>query len=252
MILTLAARELRSLFLSPLAWAILAAVQFVVAWLFLVQVDAYTSIQARLATIDGAPGVTAVIVGQVTGNVAFIFTLIVPILTMRLLSEELRSQTIQLLFSAPVSMTHIVLGKFVGIVSFLFIIIAMLTLMPLSLLSGGTLDFGMFAAGLLGLCLLVASFAALGLFVSSLTQQPVVAAIGTFAALLLFRLLDWAGNVSEAEGFSGIFAYVSTLRHFESLLLGQFSTTDILYFVLFITSFLVLTIRRMDAYRLQH
>lgn len=252
MIFTLAARELRSLFLSPLAWAILAATQFIVAWLFLIQVDNYTSIQARLAAIDGAPGITTVIVAQLNGNIGFILLLIVPLLTMRLLSEELRSQTIQLLFSAPVSMTEIILGKFLGIAGFLIIMIIMLMLMPLSLLTGGTLDFGMFAAGVIGLILMVSSFAALGLFISSLTQQPVVAAISTFAALLLLRLLDWAGNVSEDEGFSGLFSYASTLRHFESLLLGKFSSTDILYYVLFIVTFLVLAIRRMDAYRLQH
>jgi ABC-2 type transport system permease protein len=252
MILTLAARELRSMFLSPLAWAILAAIQFVVAWLFLIQVDTYTGIQARLASIDGAPGMTTLIAAQIISNTGFILMLVVPLLTMRLLSEELRSQTIQLLFSAPVSMTEIILGKFLGILGFLFIMIAMLMLMPLSLLLGGTLDMGMFAAGVIGLLLMVSSFAALGLFISSLTQQPVVAAISTFAALLLLRLLDWAGNVSDSEGFSGLFAYASILRHFETLLLGKFASTDVIYYVLFIVTFLILTIRRMDAYRLQH
>ena len=86
MLLTIAGRELRSLFLSPLAWAILATVQFIIAYLFLSQVDAYLMVQPRLAAVEGAPGVTDLVIAPMLGNAAIILLLITPMITMRVLS----------------------------------------------------------------------------------------------------------------------------------------------------------------------
>lgn len=255
MVFTIAAREVRSLFLSPLAWTILAVVQFIMGYLFLLQLDFYTQIQPRLAAIQGAPGLTDVVVGPILGNAVIVLLLVVPMLTMRLVAEERRGQTLCLLFSAPVSMTEIVLGKYLGILLFLAVMLCLIALMPLSLLLGASLDMGMFAAGLMGLALLLAAFAAVGLFMSSLTAQPVVAAISTFGILLLLWILDWAGGTATASrgaDVGGVLSYLSLLRHYEPLLKGIFNSSDVLYFLLFILTFLVLTIRRLDTYRLQH
>ena len=250
MILTIAARELRSLFLSPLAWAILATVQFIIAYLFLSQVDAYLMVQPRLAAVEGAPGVTDLVIAPMLGNAAIILLLITPMITMRVLSEERRNRTISLLFSAPVSMTEIILGKYLGVLGFFMILLAMIALMPLSLLAGTELDLGKLATGLLGLTLLLAAFSAIGLFMSALTDQPTIAAISTFGLLLLLWIIDWAGN-SEARA-SGLFAYLSMLRHYETLLKGLLNSTDIIYYLLVTILFLGLSIRRLDADRLQH
>lgn len=246
----IAARELRGLFLSPLAWAILAVVQLILGYMFVAQLDAYLMLQGQLAGAPEAPGVTEIIVAPIYGNAAIVLLLVIPLLTMRLISEERRSQTISLLFSAPLSMSEIVIGKFLGILGFLFIMVAMLSLMPLSLLAGGSLDLGMFAAGALGLLLLLASFAAIGLYMSSLTAQPAVAAVTTFGALLLLWILDWMGKGGEQS--SEVFGYLSMLRHYESLIKGMFDTSDVIYYLLFILGFIVLSIRRLDADRLQH
>lgn len=250
MILTLARRELRSLFLSPLAWAILAVVLFLLAWLFLAQIEYFQVIQPRLAGIPNAPGVTDLVVAPMLGDAAIILMLVAPLLTMRLISDERRNRTLPLLYSAPMSMTDIVLGKYLGLLLFFGILLALIALMPLSLLLGGGLDYGTLAAGFLGLALLLASFGAAGLFMSSLTSQPTVAAISTFGLLLLLWVIDWAGN--SRPGMSGALAYLSLLRHYESLLKGNFNSQDVVYYLLFITTFLVLSIRRLDAERLQH
>ena len=136
MILTIAARELRSLFLSPLAWAILAVTQFILAWLFLAQIDTWLTLQPRLAAIEGAPGVADIVVAPLLANAATVLLLITPLITMRSLSDEYRGRTISLLFSAPVSMTEIVLGNYLGILGFFLVVLIMLALMPLSLLVG--------------------------------------------------------------------------------------------------------------------
>ncbi|MGD8312082.1 MAG: ABC-2 transporter permease, partial [Gammaproteobacteria bacterium] len=158
MIFTIAARELRSLFLSPLAWAILAVTQFIFAYLFLSQIETYITLQPRLVALEGAPGVADIVIAPLFANAAIILLLVTPLLTMRLLSEERRSRTISLLFSAPVSMTEIILGKYLGVLSFFLILIGMLTLMPLSLVVGTDLDLGKLAAGMLGLTLVLAAF----------------------------------------------------------------------------------------------
>lgn len=250
MVFYIAGRELRSLFLSPLAWSILAVVQFIMAYMFLAQVDTYLNVQAQLVAMEGAPGLTEIVVSSLLGNAAIVLLLVVPMLTMRLVSEERRNQTLTLLFSAPISMTEIILGKYLGIVVFLLLMVAMLALMPLSLLVGGSIDFGMFFSALLGLTLLVASFAAIGLFMSTLTAQPAVAAVSTFGVLLLLWIIDW--STATAGDAKGVLDYLSMLRHYESLLKGMFDSSDIVYYLLCIVTFIVLSIRRLDADRLQY
>ena len=250
MIFTIAGRELRSLFLSPLAWAILGVVQFIYAWLFLSQVETFMSLQSRLATLEGAPGVVDIVVAPLFANAAVLLLLITPLITMRVLSEERRNRTLSLLFSAPISMTEIIVGKYLGVLSFILILIGMLALMPLSLLVGTDLDLGKLAAGLLGLTLVVSAFTAIGIFMSSLTEQPTVAAITTFGLLLLLWILDWAGN--SGAPVSGLLGYLSVLNHYEPLLKGLFSSVDVIYYLLITVLFLGFSIRRLDADRLQH
>lgn len=251
MVVSIAARELRSLFLSPLAWTILAVVELILAYMFFVQVDFFLQIQPRLPSMEGAPGLTEVVVAPTFGNAAIVLLLVVPLITMRLVSDELRNRTLSVLFSAPVSMTEIVLGKYLGVLTFLVIMLGLIALMPLSLLAGGTLDFGVFASGLLGLLLLLAGFAAVGLFMSTLTAQPTIAAVGSFGVLLLLWIVDWAGE-GEGGATGGVLAYLSLLRHFEPLLKGAFNSSDVTYYLLLIATFIGLSIRRLDAYRLQH
>jgi ABC-2 type transport system permease protein len=250
MIFTIAARELRSLFLSPLAWAVLAVVQFILAYLYLSQVDAYLVWQPRLAAIEGAPGVSDIIIAPLLADAAIVLLLVTPLITMRVLSEERRNCTLSLLFSAPVSMTEIIIGKYLGVLAFFLILLGLLALMPLALLAGTDIDLGKLATGLLGLALLLAAFTAIGLFMSALTEQPTIAAISTFGLLLLLWIIDWAGS-SDGQT-SGLFAYLSMLRHYQTLLKGLFHSTDVIYYLLIIFLFLGLSIRRLDADRLSH
>ena len=250
MIFTLAQRELRSLFLSPLAWAILAIVQFITAYLFLSQLQEFLLIQSKLASIENAPGVTELVIVPLYGSAAFIMMLVTPLLTMRLISEERRNKSLALLLSAPVSMTEIVIGKYIGMLGFAAIMIFMMTLMPLSLYIAGTLDSGLLFSIVLGISLLLAAFISIGLYMSSLTSQPTIAAMSTFGILLMLWIIDWAGSKAE-ETASGLLEYISMLRHFEAFTKGIFNSSDFFYYILFISLFLILSIRRLDGDRLQ-
>ena len=143
-------RELRNLFLSPLAWCVLAVVQFILAWMFLASVEGFRG------NPGGVAGVTDVVGAGLFSISSIVLLLVVPLLSMRLVAEERRSGSLALLLSAPVRMTEIVLGKYLGLFGFLAIMVGLITLMPLSLALGTHLDYGKLAADVLGLLLLVA------------------------------------------------------------------------------------------------
>jgi ABC-2 type transport system permease protein len=249
MILTIASREFKSLFLSPLAWTVLAVLQYILAYLFLTQVETFTLLQPKLATIEGAPGLTDIVVTPLYGNAGLILLLVTPLLTMRLICEERRNKTLSLLLSAPISNVDIILGKYFGLLGLLLLAVLLITLMPLSLLAGGELDVGKVAANLLALVLLVTAFTATGLFMSTIAGHPTVAAMGTFGILLLLWILDWTSGMQDQR--SELLEYLSILRHFQNIQSGLISSVDIGYFLLFTATFILLSIRSLDNERLQ-
>lgn len=246
MIWTIAAKELRSMFASPLAWVLLAFMQLIFAWIFLSRIDYFLTIQGQLARVPNAPGLTEIAIVPVFGIASIVLLMSVPMLTMRLIAEERRNQTMTLLMSAPVSMTEIVIGKFLATIAFLGIANLLILVMSLSLLAGGTLDLGLLAANVIGLVLLAGSFAAVGLYLSCLTNHPVVAAVLSLAVLLGL----WIINIAAAEPDS-VLHRLSLLKHFEGFMNGTIAVADLIYFGLLIATFLILSIRRLDADRLR-
>ena len=240
MILTIAHKEFRSLFAAPSTWLMLGALQFIFAWFFLARLDAFLQVQAQLTQLANAPGATQAVATPLFGTVALMLMMLVPVFTMRMFAEERRNQTLVLLMTAPVSGTHIVLGKFLGLMLFLLLIITSCTLMVLSLAAGTQLDMGLLLSNALGLLLLAASCASLGLYISSLTVQPVVAAITTLAAL--FGL--WLVEVSAVDSDNAWRMFAPT-SHFQSFNSGLLNSADIAYFAVFSAAFLLLTMRRI-------
>ena len=247
MIIKIARKELKSLFASPMGWIILALLQFVFGTFFLIGVDQYFQTMSGMIRPEQRLGVTEFVGHNVFSIASFVMLFAVPLLSMRLISEERRQQTLTFLFSAPLSLTEIVLGKFLGLVSFLTVVLVFMAAMVSSLNFCADLDFGYIIANILGLWFLAASFSALGIYVSSLTQQPVVAGIISFVALFALLILDhfFAGDPSSTM------AYLSLMRHFEPFSRGLLDTSDFAYFLLFIITFLTLTVRRLDADRLR-
>lgn len=249
MIITIASRELKSLFLSPLAWSILGILQLIFAFLFLTQVESFIKFQAQLAEIQSAPGLTDVVITPLFSNAAVILLLVIPLLTMRLICEERRNKTLALLLSAPLSNREIILGKYLGILGLLITIIGLMSLMPLSLIIGTELDWGKFFSNILALTFLVAAFASVGLYMSCIAPHPTIAALASFGLLLLLWILNASAGIREET--STLFEYLSILKHFQSLQTGLINTADLSYFVLFTATFLLLSIRRLDNDRLQ-
>lgn len=250
MILTIARREITSMFLSPLAWVILAVVQAILGYMFLAQIENFFVLQPQLMQLENTPGVTDLIVAPIFSLAAIILLMIMPLVTMRTLAEEKKNKTINLLFSAPISITQLVLGKFFGLLFFVLILTSLLMLMPLSLLLGTGLDWGKLLSIYIAMLLLLGSFAAIGLYLSSLTENQTIAAVSTFGALLMLWIIDWVSD-SLDQGQS-IIGYLSLLKHHQAMLEGVFNSSDALYYLLIIFLFVALTIRQLDADRLQH
>ena len=236
-------RELRAMFISPLAWCILAVVQVLMAYSFLRLLQAFADSQGRLQGLPGAPGLTRLVAMPLFEVAAFVMMLVVPLITMRLVAEERRSGTLVLLLGSPVSSTAIIIGKFLGALAFILSFVGLSAAMPLSLLVSNTLDLGLLGAGVLAMTLLGAAYIAVGLYMSTLTSQPTIAAISTFGVLLFAWLLDWGGERGT------LLAQLSSLQHYRSLLLGVVDTRDVAYFLIVISVFVTLAVRRFDAGR---
>ena len=254
MIFTIAAKELKGLFASPLAWVVLTCAQMVLGYSFLRRLDDFLQVEPRLIRMASPPGITELVAIPTFATAAAMLLFAVPLLAMRLIAEERRNQTMVFLMSAPVSVTDIVLGKFVGLVAFLALMVAMVAFMPLTLAHGAALDYGLLASVTLGLTLLAAAFAAVGLYVSSLTAHPLVAAIGAFAILLGMLLVgDTASDSLRARNWhvpAALAQVLSPLRNFEPLGKGIVDTHAVACLLLLTAAFLALAIRQLDARRL--
>jgi ABC-2 type transport system permease protein len=248
MIWVIGRREFIAMFQAPLAWVILAVIQFILGYMFLTNLDNFFLLQPQLLALQNTPGVTDIVVTPLMQVAAIILLMVMPLLTMRSIAEEKRNRSLTLLVSAPLSMTEIVLGKFTGLMLFVLVLVSMLMLMPLSLYLGTTPDIGKLLSIYLGMLLLLGAFSAIGLYLSSLTENQTIAAVGSFGILLMLWIIDWLSD-SVTSGQS-LLAYLSLLGHHESLLEGVFDSSDIAYYLLLISGFLGLTIRQLDRERL--
>jgi ABC-2 type transport system permease protein len=246
MIINVARKELQSLFASPMGWIILSLLMLAFGSFYLQGVNNYFEVMSGAIRPAERVGVTIFVGQTVYGIASFLMLFAVPLLSMGLISGDRKSQTLPFIFSAPISLTEIVVGKFLGLIIFLSILVVYILIMLSTLNIWSDIDFGYLLSNSLGLILLAASFSALGIYFSSLTSQPIVAAILSFIALFALMGLDKFFG-SQPDHW---FGYISLMKHFQSFSRGVIDSKDIIYFILFITTFLVLTIRRLDSDRL--
>jgi ABC-2 type transport system permease protein len=244
MIWTIAAKELRALLGSPAGWIVLAPLQLVLAAFFLTALNRYLALQPQLAALESAPGVTELVVAPLFSAAAIILLMLTPLLSMRLIAEVKRAHTLTLLLSAPISITSIVLGKFLGLFIFLLFAPALLVLMALSLTFGGALDWGLLAANVSGLVLLIGSFSALGLFISAIAARPAIAAAGTLGVLLAFWIISMGVNDPDSDLHA-----LSLSQHLDSFTKGLIDTFDAAYYLVFIALFLTLAALKLERDR---
>jgi ABC-2 type transport system permease protein len=246
MILTIAHKELKILLGSPVAWLVLALVQAVLTWTFLAHLEAFLEIQPQLVKIANPPGITEAIIVPVFAMASVVLLMMTPLFAARLMAEERRNHTLTFLLSAPVSMVEIVLGKFLSLLILLSVVVALVTFLSISLLAGGTLDPGLLLSNIVGLLLVSACFASFGLYISTLSAHPAVAAAAALGILLGLWVVDMAAEDEQAESTH----LISPLSHYQGFNGGIIDTFDLAYFTLFVLVFLVLAVRRLHGERI--
>jgi ABC-2 type transport system permease protein len=250
-----AGKELRSYFVSPVAYVVLTGYVVLSGWFFfnlLVQFNRIVNMYQMLRRADIAMqmNLNEMVMTPLLYNMTIVLLIMIPLITMRLFAEEKKLKTDELLLTSPISVNSIVLGKYMACIAFYAVILALTAVYPWILFKYGSPapEFGPILAGYLGLLLLGACFMAVGLFASSLTENQVVAAVICFVALLLFFVIGWpAETVGTAAG--DVLEYLSLIEHFTDFSKGLIESRHVVYFLTFILFALFLTKRSVESLR---
>lgn len=243
-------RELRAYFHSAIAYVLLVGFLLITGYFFAAGVAQYTqfSLQAMQNPVMMKINLMDHLVTPLMGNMAVIFILVAPLLTMRLLSDERRTGTIELLLSYPVGDASVVLAKFLAAWTMISVMLGLTWIHMLVLLWIADPYLPAMATGYLGVFLLCGAFVALGIFASSVTENQIVAALIAFAGLLLLWVLGWSSTV-VGEQMGPILESFSLTSRLQDFSRGLIDTADLAYFVLFMGFFLFVSIRVLEAKR---
>lgn len=249
-VVTIAAKELRTYVVSPIAWVVATIFLLVTGLLFYNIITWYSMQSFQMMQFQGAMGdvsVNRMVFEPTFHNVAVTLLLLVPIVTMRLLAEEKKNRTSQLLFTAPVRLGEVVAGKYAAAVILLSAMLLLTLYMPVLVWAYGGLDWGPLISSYVGLILMIGAFVSFGLFASSLTENQIVGAVLTFGILLVFWLLGWAAQLGG--DLARVFEHLSIITHLEGFLRGVIELKAVVYYLSVSAFGLFLTHRVLDSSR---
>ena len=247
---TIAKRDFKSYFTSPIAYIIIAGFMVIMGWMFFFILAHFNlqNMQYQQFNMGKAASITDGIVHPVFSNMNVIFLFFFPFITMRLFAEERKQHTIELLLTSPVSILSIVLGKFLSSLLLVLVMFACTIVYPIVLFMTGNPDFGPIVSSYLGTVLLASCYLSLGLLFSAMTENQIVAGALTFAAGLFFWLISWASQVSGPV-WGEVLNYLSLVNHYNNFGRGLISTSDVFYYLSFIGLGLFFTHRVLDSFR---
>lgn len=254
-IFKIARAELRNLFYSPVAWflAVIFIVQSAVFYTtVLYQAAKFQELGMKAMKFNGFPySLTKYIFLNPDGifsNVMMNLYLFIPLITMGLLSREVSNGSIKLLYSSPIKTRHIVFGKYLSVMIFNLLLVAIVGIFMLSgVFNIQHVDFGLLSSAALGFYLLVCAYAAIGLFMSSLTVYQIVSAIGTF--IIVFILTRIGSLWQDIDFVRDLTYFLSLSGRTEKMLHGLITTKDIFYFVIVMTMFIGFTLLKLKSGR---
>jgi ABC-2 type transport system permease protein len=246
--LLIARKDLRSYFTSPIAYIIVAIFLLLVGWMFVNLFSFFVQSNSQYAAFNMGPkpSLSENVLRPLFGNVNVILLFIAPFITMRLLAEERKDHTVELLMTAPVRPVEIVLGKFLAGFGLLAVIVGATLVYPLILQLVGSPDWGVVAGCYVGIFCICATYVAIGLFWSSRTENQVVAAVLTFGTLLFFWLISWAAH-RAGPVWSDVLNHLSLIGHYQNFAQGIIDTTDIVFYLTFTGFALFATNLSVDA-----
>lgn len=248
-ILASAGKELRSYFASSIAYIIIGLFALLFGWFFYVYLHVFVEQSQRMSMMGGGNvNVNEQMIRGVLQNAAVIILFVMPMITMRTYSEEKRSGTIELLLTSPLTDFEIIMGKFLGAMG-LFAAMLLVTMIDMAILFRlGNPEWRPIAAGYLGLLLMGGCFISVGLLISSLTKNQIVAGVMTFAVFLMLWVINWLADSSGPTG-QAVLSFLSITAHFDDFTKGIIDTKHVIYYLSFITFGLFLTAKSVDSER---
>jgi ABC-2 type transport system permease protein len=251
-ILAIANKELRSYFTSPIAYIVIGLFAALYGFFFwaILQYFVAQSMQMGQFGMQGpqSMNVNQQLIRPLIQNVTILVLFLMPMVTMRTYSEEKRSGTIELLLTSPLSDFQIIMGKFLGAMA-LYLVMLAVTLIHIAILFiYGRPEWKPIVTAYLGLVLLGGCFISLGLFISSLTKNQIVAGMVTFAVFLFLWIITWIGSFSGPT-IDKLTTYLSIIDHLDDFGKGVIDTTHVIYYLSFITFGLFLTAKSVDSER---
>ncbi len=249
-VLAIAHKEIRSYFASPIAYIVIGLFALLFGYFYVAILDWFVRQGTQMAMGMGpvTMNVNQQMIRPLLLNMTVVLLFVLPMITMRTYSEEKRSGTIELLLTSPLTDLQIILGKFLGAMTLYATMLAVTLVYVGVLFFFGTPEWKPVVTAYLGLLLLGGSFISVGLLVSSLTKNQIVAGMLTFGVFLLLWVIDWIGTLAGPT-LEPVVTYLSVTQHFDDFAKGIIDTKHVIYYVSFMTFGLFLTAKSVDSER---
>jgi ABC-2 type transport system permease protein len=244
-------KEMRLYFGSPVAYVVFAFYLLISGWFFsqiflFYNLASMQSAMNPMAARDLNP--TESVMRPLFSNMSVVLLFVMPMLTMRLFAEEKRAGTIELLLTYPIRDGEVLLGKFLAAGALYVMLLGFTLLYPGLIASFGPVEWGAVATGYVGLLLQGATFLAVGVLISSLTENQIVAGLATFGVLLGFWVIGWGAEFAGGT-VRTVLQHISMTEHMENFSKGVLDTKDIVYYLTASGLALFLTLRALEAKR---
>jgi ABC-2 type transport system permease protein len=238
MILTIWKKEMESYFTSPLAYVLIGLFSLITGIMFFNLLVTYTDgIQAIPQHMAQDISFVEEVVIRLFANINFLFLFFIPLITMRLLSEEKKQSTIDLFWLSSVKEWQVVLSKGLAALSLIFSMLVMTMIFPLIVWGVGVKDFSILGSAYLSVLLNACCYISMGLFFSSISHNQIIAGILSILGIIFLWMITWGGHLNSNYLVSEIFNYIGITSHFEKILRGLIGTQDLVYYVTFVLFF---------------
>lgn len=246
MIWTLWKKEVTSYYSSPLAYVLIGLFSLISGIMFFNLLVTYSDgVQAIPQNMAAQVSFVEEVVLRLFANINFLFLVFIPLITMRLLAEERRLETLDLYWMSPVKDWEVVFAKGLAAFTLILSMLLMTVLFPLIIWGVGVTDFTILSSAYLSVILNAMAYISLGLFCSSLSNNQIISALLSILGIMFLWMITWGGHLNSNFIIAEIFTYIGISSHFERVLRGLIGTQDMIYYGSFILIFGFLTVKSL-------
>jgi ABC-2 type transport system permease protein len=248
-VLAIAHKELKGYFATPIGYIVIGMFALLYGWFFYVMLIIFNQQSLQLGGLEGGNvDINQQLIRPLFLNASVILLFVLPLVTMRIYSEEKRSGTIELLLTSPLTDVQIIIGKFLGAMTLYAAMLAITAIHMITLMQLGNPEVKVMLVGYLGLLLMGGCFISVGLLISSLTKNQIVSGMITFAVFLLLWVINWPASFAGPTTQS-VLNYLSITDHFDDFTKGIVDTKHLVYYFSVMAFGLFLTARSVDTER---